>query len=60
MRHVQRHHSPGVVRAALARAGLECAATAGQHPGARLVDHIDDEHHTKLMYFARHAKTGWR
>jgi SAM-dependent methyltransferase len=60
MRHVQRHHSPEVVRAALARAGLECAAVAGQHPGARLVDHVDDELHTKLMYFARHAEMGRR
>jgi SAM-dependent methyltransferase len=54
MRHVQRHHAPDGVRAALARAGLECVL-AGQHPGARLEDGFDDERHIKLVYFARHA-----
>jgi hypothetical protein len=53
MRHVQRHHSPRAVRAALARAGLRCAV-AGQHPGARLEDSFDDEHHIKVVYFAQH------
>jgi SAM-dependent methyltransferase len=55
MRHVQRHHSPEAVRAALAQAGLECAL-AGQHPGARLEDGFDDERHIKSVYFARHVR----
>jgi SAM-dependent methyltransferase len=59
MRHVQRHHSSEVVLAALGRSGLECAAIAGQHPGARLVDDVDDELLSKLMYFVRHAGQGW-
>ncbi len=54
MCHVQRHHPPSVVRAALERAGLQCAAIAGQHPGAQLEDVVDDERHIKLVYFARH------
>jgi SAM-dependent methyltransferase len=54
MRHVQRHHAPDSVRAALDRAGLECVL-AGQHSGARLEDGFDDERHIKLVYFARHA-----
>jgi SAM-dependent methyltransferase len=55
MRHVQRHHPPRAVQAALARAGLECEL-AGQHPGARLEDSVDDERHIKVVYFARHAR----
>jgi SAM-dependent methyltransferase len=55
MRHIQRHHSPGVLRAALARAGLECVLV-GQHPGARLEDEVDDERHIKIVYLARHAR----
>ena len=54
MRHVQRHHSTEAVRGALARAGLECVL-AGQHPGAQLEDAIDDEHHIKVVYLARHV-----
>jgi SAM-dependent methyltransferase len=55
MRHVQRHHAPETVRAALHRAGLECVL-AGQHRGARLEDAFDDERHIKLVYFARHQR----
>lgn len=54
MRHVQRHHSARVVRAALLRAGLQCELV-GQHPGARLEDGFDEERHIKVVYFARHA-----
>jgi SAM-dependent methyltransferase len=54
MRHVQRHHPPDVVRSALRRAGLACQL-AGQHPGARLEDVVDDERHIKIVYFAWHA-----
>lgn len=56
MQHVQRHHPPGVVLDALRRAGLECAALVGQHPGAELVDEADDRRHIKLVYFVRHEE----
>ena len=52
-RHVQRHHSAGVVRRCLRRAGFEVADVFGQLPGARLERPPDDLHHTKLLYFAR-------
>ena len=54
MRHVQRHHPPHAVRRALNQAGLTCTL-AGQHPGARLEDVVDDERHIKIVYFAQHA-----
>jgi SAM-dependent methyltransferase len=57
-RHVQRHHPPAEVRSALARAGLECCAVAGQLSGARLEREADDERHVKLVYFARRAAEG--
>jgi SAM-dependent methyltransferase len=52
-RHFQRHHEPSVIRAALADAGLECAAVAGQWPGGRLDDVVDESAQIKLVYFAR-------
>jgi SAM-dependent methyltransferase len=54
-RHVQRHHPPASIRAALAAAGLECAAVAGQRVGGHLDDHVDEAEHIKLVYFARWA-----
>jgi SAM-dependent methyltransferase len=54
-RHVQRHHPPAAVRAALRGAGLQCCAVAGQLPGARLEDDPDEDRHIKLVYFARRA-----
>jgi hypothetical protein len=54
MRHVQRHHPVEVLRSALSRAGLSCTL-AGQHPGARLQDAVDDERHIKIVCFAQHA-----
>jgi len=55
-RHTQRHHEPATICAALERAGLECAAIAGQWPGARLDDIVVDEtEQIKLVYFARRA-----
>jgi SAM-dependent methyltransferase len=54
-RHVQRHHPATVVRVALARAGLECCAVAGQSAGAQLETGADEERHIKLVYFARRA-----
>jgi SAM-dependent methyltransferase len=59
MRHIQRHHPPEVVGAALAEAGLEYWI-AGQHPGARLEDIFDDQRHIKLLYFARKATSAAR
>jgi SAM-dependent methyltransferase len=56
-RHVQRHHPPAAVRAALLDAGLACCAVAGQLPGARLDDDPDEDRHIKLVYFARPANT---
>ncbi|HWH12287.1 MAG TPA: class I SAM-dependent methyltransferase [Solirubrobacteraceae bacterium] len=54
-RHFQRHHEPAAIRAALERAGLECAAVAGQWPGSRLDDVVDETQQIKLVYFARRA-----
>lgn len=55
-RHVQRHHPPDTVLAALERAGLECCSLLGQLPGARFEDPADDDRHIKLVYFARRAR----
>ncbi len=55
-RHVQRHHPPGRIRAALAAAGLECAASAGQRRGGRLEDLVDETDHIKVVYFARRRR----
>jgi SAM-dependent methyltransferase len=49
-RHVQRHHTPEVVEAALAHAGLECRGVYGVAPSALLVDHPDELVHRKLVY----------
>jgi SAM-dependent methyltransferase len=54
-RHVQRHHAPALVHAALGRAGLECCAVLGQLPGAQFEDYGDEDRHSKLVYFARTA-----
>lgn len=54
-RHVQRHHPPAIVRAALAGAGLDCCAVAGQSAGAQLEASAEEERHIKLVYFARRA-----
>ncbi len=56
MRHRQRHHPPPMIRELLARAGLRCTL-AGQHPGGRLEDEVDDHRHIKIVYFARHLRT---
>jgi SAM-dependent methyltransferase len=52
-RHVQRHHPPDTIRDALAAAGLECVDAAGQRPGCRLDDYVDEAEHIKVVYFAR-------
>jgi SAM-dependent methyltransferase len=58
-RHVQRHHAPHAVLAALGKAGLECAAVVGQWPGCRFDECVDETRQIKLVYFARKA-TGER
>jgi SAM-dependent methyltransferase len=54
-RHVQRHHDPDTVRAALEQAGLTCCCVAGQLAGAQLQDDADEDRHIKLVYFAKHG-----
>jgi SAM-dependent methyltransferase len=56
MRHVQRHHTPEAIYAALEKAGLSCRATFGQHSGARLEDTVDEERHIKLVHLAQHQR----
>jgi len=60
MRHVQRHHKQEILTAALAAAGLRCAAILGQHPGARLEADVDECRHIKAVYFAQHELGGRR
>ncbi len=55
MRHVQRHHPRQAIFSALGRAGLECCAVFGQHPGAVLEAGPDEESHIKLVYLAKHC-----
>ena len=57
-RHFQRHHEARVIRTALASAGLECAAVAGQWPGCHLDDKVDEDEQIKVVYFARRALDG--
>jgi SAM-dependent methyltransferase len=57
-RHVQRHHAPGTVLAALEEAGLECASVVGQWPGCRFDECVDETRQIKLVYFARKAPDG--
>jgi SAM-dependent methyltransferase len=56
-RHVQRHHPPEVVERLLADAGFELLSRRGQMTGAQIDPVGDDEHHAKLVYFARRAPT---
>jgi len=51
--HEQRHFSPSVVRAALAKAGLEAAGIYGQLPDGSLSTEPDELVHLKLVYVAR-------
>jgi SAM-dependent methyltransferase len=54
-RHVQRHHPPDVVERLLSAAGLELLSMRGQMTGAHIDPVGDDEHHSKLVYFARRS-----
>lgn len=56
-RHVQRHHPPEVVERLLSAAGFELLSRRGQMTGAQIDPVGDDEHHSKLVYFARRAPT---
>jgi SAM-dependent methyltransferase len=58
-RHVQRHWEPERLRAALERAGLECAAVYGQSTGVVISERPDEHLHTKLVFVARKPRT-WR
>jgi predicted TPR repeat methyltransferase len=54
-RHVQRHHPPASVERLLAAAGFELLSRRGQMTGAHIDPVGDDEHHSKLVYFARRS-----
>jgi SAM-dependent methyltransferase len=56
-RHVQRHHPPELVEKLLASAGFQLLSRRGQMTGAQIDPVGDDEHHAKLVYFARRAPT---
>ena len=51
-RHLQRHHPRATIERALSGAGLRLAAVRGQHTGARLVDHPDEDACPKIFYVA--------
>lgn len=51
--HVQRHHVPSDVHAALTTAGLEPVATRGMYLDGSLSDRLDDLEDTKAIYVAR-------
>ena len=53
MRHMQRHHTPQAVAAALESAGLRCCSTLGQRPGARLERTVDEQTQIKVVHFAK-------
>jgi SAM-dependent methyltransferase len=55
--HVQRHHPPETVRAALRDAGLRCVRMLGQRPGAVLNDVPDDSADTKHVYLAERPRS---
>jgi SAM-dependent methyltransferase len=54
--HRQSHHDEGRVRDALSAAGMEVLAVLGQSPGVVLSDHLDEQAHTKALYFARRCR----
>jgi SAM-dependent methyltransferase len=58
MRHVQRHHTPEAVAAALESAGMRLRSTLGQHRGARLERTVDEDTQIKLVHFATLSESG--
>jgi SAM-dependent methyltransferase len=54
--HIQRHHSAQQVEDSLTRAGLDCSLIVGQLPGAQLEATLDEDRHTKVVYFAQFTK----
>ena len=53
--HLHRHHPEDELRAALARAGLDCVGAWGQYLDGRLEPVADDLSHSKTVYVARLA-----
>jgi SAM-dependent methyltransferase len=56
--HVQRHWPQAAITEAARSAGLEIVSVHGQHTGARLDCSLDDDDHTKALYFARLSQRG--
>jgi molybdopterin/thiamine biosynthesis adenylyltransferase/SAM-dependent methyltransferase len=52
-RHVQRHYGPADFRAALAEAGLDCAAIYGSEADGTPAERPDEERHVKTIVVAR-------
>jgi hypothetical protein len=52
--HHHRHHTEAAIRSALARAGLACHRVLGTHPTGVTESPLDELHHTKAVYIARH------
>jgi SAM-dependent methyltransferase len=53
-KHHHRHHSDRAIRAALARAGLECRGTFGTQVTGVIEAPLDELRHAKAVYIARH------
>jgi SAM-dependent methyltransferase len=49
-RHVQHHHPPAVIRAAMEQAGLDCAAVLGMDLEGALSARLDETVHTKMLF----------
>lgn len=58
--HRQRHYPEEAVRAALAAAGLECAASYGMTLDGSFSEEIDDLKNSKAVYIARHRTRATR
>ena len=52
-RHVQRHHPPERIEAALRFAGLERCAALGLRPGGRIAHGLDELRDVKAIFIAR-------
>jgi hypothetical protein len=52
--HHHRHHTETSVRAALVAAGLECRSVHGTHTSGVIETPLDELHHAKAVYTARH------
>jgi len=54
--HLQRHHPPDVIGAAISEAGLETVAVYGQGLDGRPVRPVDEARHTKAVFIARERR----